>query len=354
MKGITMIKPILSSISLFILFALLSSVNLYAQDVNNQLSAGMVNPGYVEKPAWFKDSFLDIRDDITEATESGKRVLLYFYQDGCPYCERLIKENMSQQDIVEDLKKNFDVIAINMWGDREVVGLDGKETTEKDFAVASKIMFTPTLQFLNEKGAQALRLNGYVPPHKFKVALNFVSQKKEKETSFRDYLAKVSPSVGSGKLHMVTSFLQPPYDLSSRKTGKPLLVLFEQKNCPPCDELHTDVLKQAGSAELLQKFDVVLLDTWSTTALTTPDGKKTTAEDWGRALNLTYVPSMVFFDDKSAEVFRAEGWLRTFHVQSSLEYVASKAYQQEKEFQRFVEARASKLRKQGIDVDLMK
>jgi thioredoxin-related protein len=331
-----------------------SSASLYAQEADNQLSAGMVNPGYVEKPSWFKDSFLDIRDDISEATETGKRVLLYFYQDGCPYCERLVKENMSQKDIVDSLQNKFDVIAINMWGDREVVGLDGKETTEKNFAVANKIMFTPTLQFLDEQGKHVLRLNGYVPPHKFIVALDYVSLKKEKDGSFRDYMAKVNPSAGSGELHTNSSFIQAPYDLSARKFGKPLLVFFEQKNCPPCDELHEDVLKQQGSAELLKKFDVVLLDTWSKTPVITPQGKNTTAENWGKQLNLTYVPSMMFFDENGEEVFRTEGWLRTFHVQSSMEYVSGKAYLQEKEFQRFVEARASRLREQGIEVDLLK
>ncbi len=349
-----MFRQILSISSLFTLFTAGSSFPLYAQGMSNELAEGMVNPGYVEKPAWFKDSFLDIRDDINEATESGRRVLLYFYQDGCPYCERLIKENMVQQKIVESLKKNFDVIAINMWGDREVTGLDGKETTEKKFAVANKIMFTPTLQFLNEQGKQVLRLNGYVPPHKFTVALDFVSQKKELGGSFRDYMAKAGTQAGSGKLYSDASFLQPPYDLSSRQSGKPLLVFFEQKRCPPCDELHNDVLKQAGSAELLNKFDIVLLDMWSKTPLTTPQGNKTTAEDWGQELKLTYVPSMVFFDTKGSEVFRAEGWLRTFHVQSSLEYISSSSYLKEKEFQRYVEARASRLRMKGIEVDLMK
>jgi thioredoxin-related protein len=349
-----MTNRILKIISLLALFVSSSSASLYAQEASDQLAAGMVNPGYVEKPAWFKDSFLDIRDDINEAAESNRRVLLYFYQDGCPYCERLIKENMSQQDIVDSLQNRFDVIAINMWGDREVIGLDGKETTEKAFAVANKIMFTPTLQFLDEQGKHVLRLNGYVPPYKFKVALDYVSLKKEKDGSFRDYMAEVSPAIGSGKLHTDASFIQAPFDLSARKSGKPLLVFFEQKNCPPCDELHDDILKQQGSAELLKKFDVALLDTWSKTPVTTPQGKSTTAENWGRQLNLTYVPSMVFFDEKGAEVFRAEGWLRTFHVQSSMEYVFNKTYLEEKEFQRFVEARAAKLREQGIEVDLLK
>ena len=261
---------------------------------------------------------------------------------------------MSQQNIVDGLRSSFDVIAINMWGDREVIGLDGNETTEKNFAVDNKIMFTPTLQFLDEQGNHVLRLNGYVPPHKFKQALDYVSQKKEKDTSFRDYMAGARVSAGSGQLHADASYLQPPYDLAMRANGKPLLVLFEQKECPPCDELHNDILEKPGSQKLLKEFDVVLLDAWSKTPLTTPRGKRTTAEGWGRDLNLTYIPSMLFFDAEGMEVFRAEGWLRTFHVQSSLEYVANNDYLKEKEFQRFVEARAARLREKGIEVDLMK
>ncbi|MCK5091158.1 MAG: thioredoxin, partial [Gammaproteobacteria bacterium] len=65
------------------------------------LDSGMVNPGYEEKPDWFKLSFLDIREDVEEATAEGKRVLLYFYQDGCPYCAKLIRDNFSQRAISE-------------------------------------------------------------------------------------------------------------------------------------------------------------------------------------------------------------------------------------------------------------
>ena len=78
-----------------------------------------------------------------------------------------------------------------------------------------------------------------------------------------------------------------------------------------------------------------------------------TVEEWGRKLKLTYVPSMVFFNN-SKEVFRTEGWLRTFHVQSAMEYVETGAYLEEKEFQRYVDNRADQMYEQGIKVDLMK
>jgi thioredoxin-related protein len=320
------------------------------------LDQGMVNPGYEEQPAWFKSSFLDLGEDVTEAAEEGRRVLLYFYQDGCPYCAKLLQDNFGQRTISEKTQKHFDVITVNMWGDREVTDLQGQVMTEKSFAVSMKVMFTPTLLFLNEQGEVLLRINGYYAPHKLDLALDYVAGRYEKQGAFRDYLAQNNPAPASGKLHVQPEYLRPPYQLNTIvKLGKkPLMVLFEQKQCVACDELHEDILMRPESRALSDQFQVVLFDTWSETPVITPDGKRETTKAWARRLNIQYTPSMVFFNNQGQEVFRTEGYLKTFHVQSVMEYVLSGAYQTEPEFQRFVEARADALREQGIEVDLMK
>lgn len=320
------------------------------------LAAGMVNPGAEEHPGWFKNSFLDLRDDVTEAAKHNKRVMLFFYQDGCPYCKKLLEDNFGQRQIAEKTRKYFDVIALNMWGDREVIDMQGRVTTEKAFATDLKVMFTPTLLALNEKGESALRINGYYAPHRFSAALDYAGQKKENESSFQDYLATKSPPAASGKLHQEPSYLKPPYLLKEtlKRAGKPLLVLFEQKQCQPCDELHLDIFRRPESRALLARFDVALLDTWSASEVVTPDGLKTTPRAWAKALKVGYVPTMVLFDASGKEVFRAEGYLKAFHVQSVLDYVASDAYIEYPEFQRYVEARADALRAKGVVVDIMK
>ena len=105
-----------------------------------------------DKPAWFKESFLDIREDIDEARQSDKRVVLYFYQDGCPYCAKLLQDNFGNADIATKTRKHFDVIAINMWGDREVVSVDGQPYTEKELAEVLAVQYTPTMVFFDERG----------------------------------------------------------------------------------------------------------------------------------------------------------------------------------------------------------
>ncbi len=333
-----------------LIVALLLSPSLFAAQ-EGSLDPGLVNPGYVEHPGWFKHSFLDIREDIAEASAQGKRVLLYFYQDGCPYCERLIRHNFAQRDIVDKTREHFDVVAINLWGDTEVTDLNGESTTEKAFAKSLRVQFTPTMLFLDEKGDVALRVNGYYAPHKFDAALDYVAQKKEGELRFRDFFAARDARPASGKLHVGRGYL--PSDSLARKPGdKSLLLLLEQKVCAVCDELHGEALRRVDSVRLLRHFDVALVDIESKGAMQTPDGRTVKVSDWIKEMGLQYTPSLIFFDDAGQEVFRTEAYLRPFHVQSAMEYVSSGAYKAQPEFQRFVQDRADHLREQGIEVDI--
>ena len=334
-------------------FAMCCSAAVRAATPPAGLEAGMVNPGYAEKPTWFANSFLDIREDVSEAATAGKRVLLYFYQDGCPYCKKLLDTNFALQDTEAKTRKHYEVVAINMWGDREVTGFDGTLTTEKEFAQSLRVMFTPTLLFLDTRGAVILRINGYYPPHKFNAALDYGVSGSGSNPGFREYLARVDPAPAQGMLHRDPAYLPATAPLNNRSGGRPLLVLFEQKDCAPCDELHVDILNRPESREQLARFDVVLLDIWSSDPVIRPDGKTSSAAQWAQQLGVQYAPSLVFFDAAGAEVFRTEAYLKAFHVQSAMDYVASQAYLEQSSFQRFIGARADVLEAQGIHVDLM-
>jgi thioredoxin-related protein len=307
-----------------------------------------------ELPTWFKASFLDLKDDVTAATGADKRLLVYIGQEGCPYCRELIQNNFSQRAIVDYTRHHFDVVAINMWGDAEVTDMDGRRLSEKEFARQLNVRYTPTLLFFDEQGQVALRVNGYYPPHQFNAALRYVAERREKTQSFRDYYATAAPAAASGALHVESYMLRPPYHLGRNAKGKPLLVLFEQKQCADCDALHRNILSLPDTQALLRPFDVVLLDMWATTPVITPQGTALTAATWARQLGLVYAPSAVFFDNTGQEVMRSEGLLKTFHVQSVLDYVGSGAYRRQPELQRFIEERGAALREKGVDIELWK
>lgn len=315
---------------------------------------GLQNPGFVAQPLWFKSSFLDMREDIAEAADNKKRVIYYFYQDGCPYCKKLLTVNFAQKALMDKTRQNFDIVAVNMWGDRDVVDTQGNELTEKDLAAKLRVMFTPTLLFFDEAGQVALRVNGYFPPEKFNVALDYIIERQENNLRFSDYLKQKSPIASHTELHAQDYFLKPPYDLQKRSRDNGILiVLFEQKQCPACDELHTDILLRDETKKRIREFDVIQLDMWSDESLITPEGDKATALEFAKKLDVKYAPSFVFIDGSGKEIIRMEAYLKAFHIQSVMEYVSSKAYLNEPSFQRYIDVRANKLRDKGITVDLM-
>ena len=305
-----------------------------------------------EKPDWFKHSFLEFEEDVREAAEEGRRVMLYFHQDGCPYCARLVEENFTDPELKSFIIEHFDSISLNMWGDREVVSVGNRHFTEKSFAAALKVQYTPTLVFLNESGKVALRLNGYYPPQDLRAALRYVAQKLETEMSFAEYRLQ-QLATADGEL-IDEDFFAAEWNLESllKNSDRPLAVYFEAANCEQCEIMHNRILTDAPTRKLVNQASNVQLNVGSQQQVTTPDGRQLTANQWAQELGISYTPSVVFFDTDGNEVMRISAFLKTFHFQSVYAYVLDKAYLEEPEFQRYISERADHFIEAGYDTDI--
>jgi thioredoxin-related protein len=298
--------------------------------------AQVTSPHAIDIPDWFSESLLELRDEVKDASAQGKRVMLYFGQDGCPYCTQLMRTNFSQRAIVDKTRKHFVAIALNIWGDREVGWVDGRRYSEKSLGRELRVQFTPTLLFLDEKGAVALRLNGYLPPHRFEAALDYAAGLAGKGMRYDEYARTVSREAASATLHDEDFFAPPPVALRGKK---PVALLFETPYCAGCDELHRDALRRPEIRKQLGRFTVHRL---------------TLDDPRARELRVAYTPSLLFFD-RGKEVLRIDSYVRPFHLASALDYVASGAYRKEPSFQRFLQARGERIReKSGARVDLWK
>ena len=272
-----------------------------------------------EPPEWFVESFLDIREDAAEAAREGKRLMIYFMQEGCPYCKQLVTVNFRDARIVEKMRRHFMSVAINIWGDREVTAADGRRLAEKRFAAALKVQFTPTLMFFDERGALVHRINGYLPPEEFHAALDRA-------------LAPGAPAAAGGKGAAV--------DVRRQKGAKPIALLLSAPRCDACEDLERRLQTPELGAQL-RRFEV--LRAASPASVLTARGSE--------RVDSAYLPAIVFFA-RGTEVFRTEAYLRAFHLSSALDYVASASYEREPSFQRFVQARAESRRSRGERVEL--
>lgn len=104
----------------------------------------------LHKQAWFATTFRDIKEDMATAKAEGKRLALIFEQRGCIYCRQVHEEVLTDPEVRDFIKANYMVVQYNLYGDEEVIDLDGETLTEKTAARKWRVTFTPTIFFMPE------------------------------------------------------------------------------------------------------------------------------------------------------------------------------------------------------------
>ena len=126
-------------------FALLTAVLMAVQ-----VGAVELGDDGLHKAPWMRDTFKDMAEDLAEAQDEGKRLLVMFEQRGCIYCTKMHTETFPDPDITRALEEDYFVVQLNLHGDIEVTDFDGEVLSEKDMARKWGVLFTPTMMFLPE------------------------------------------------------------------------------------------------------------------------------------------------------------------------------------------------------------
>jgi thioredoxin-related protein len=146
----------------------IGSANIYAEIPESiSLPKEEIKPTPFELPTWFKSSFLDLPTEITEAAKINKKVLIFAHQENCPFCAKFVSTTFKDDSIKEFMLKHFEVIELDVNGDRDMTASNHQMLKEKKFAREIKIFATPTLLFLNNEGVITKRYSGYYPPDIF-------------------------------------------------------------------------------------------------------------------------------------------------------------------------------------------
>lgn len=92
----------------------------------------------------------DISEDISDAAAESKRLAIFFEQKGCIYCAKLHENLLSDPEISDYIKANFNIVQMNTFGEEEVIDLDGQVMSEKQALTKWGVMFTPLFLFMSE------------------------------------------------------------------------------------------------------------------------------------------------------------------------------------------------------------
>ena len=157
---------------------------------------------------------------------------------------------------------------------------------------------------------------------------------------------------------MANSFLDLSEDLADAKAaGKRLAILWEQKGCPYCREMHrVNFAIPEIVSYIRDNFVVLQLNLWGDREVTDFDGQalaeKRRSPGSGataRKQRVSFTPTIVFVDDAGGEVFRMPGYFKPFHFRGIFEYVRDEGYDKVP-FQRWLQDKADRMRAEGQDV----
>lgn len=295
-------------------------------------------------PDWFKLSFLDLREDLSEMQAAGKKgLIVYFGQKYCAYCLQFLEKDLAKEDISTYMQEHFDIIGIDIHGHKPVTDFDGNMMEETEFAAREMTNFTPSVVFYDASGEEVLRLRGYYPPYRFRAALEYVADAHFRNETYREYLARADvPLVfESGELIEESFFTPGPYMLDRSRIGgnRPFVVVFEQGNCHACDVLHTGPLQDPEIRKRIEQLEVVQLSYWADTPVVTPSGERTSSRKWAEQLGLFYTPTLIFFDGDGSEIIRVDSVVKFYRLRNVLDYVMEGGYREYATFQQWRESR---------------
>ncbi len=149
---------------------------------------------------WYLESFLDLADDLTATTKSGKRLAIMWGLKGCPACKTMHEVHLADPAITAYIREHFEMLHLNHIGSREVTDFDGKKLREKALGEAYGIRFTPTIQFLpanlelmagkHGQAREVARMPGLLEPKLFLAMFRFVHENGYTTSNFSDWTKK--------------------------------------------------------------------------------------------------------------------------------------------------------------------
>ncbi len=174
---------------------------------------------------------------------------------------------------------------------------------------------------------------------------------------------RVEPKLGDDGLYHQEWFLQSLLDLrddlaEADAAGKRLAIVWEQKGCPYCEDLHAINLADPETADWIkQRFAVLQLNLWGDRIVTDFDGQELPEKELARKYRVTFTPTIQFFPKDldamagrkgmEAEVARMPGYFRPFHFISMFEYVWDERYAKDQDFQRYILEKAQRSASEG-------
>lgn len=145
---------------------------------------------------FFQPKLGDLHGDLATAREEGKLgVLLMFEMDDCPFCQRMRATVLNRAEVQDYFRRHFLIYSIDVKGDVPITDFQGRDTTEKAFALAQRARATPVFVFYDLEGQPITRFTGATQTvEEFMLLGRYVVEGAYKSMPFNVYKRQVGKS----------------------------------------------------------------------------------------------------------------------------------------------------------------
>ena len=246
---------------------------------------------------FFAQSFGDLPEELAEAREAGKLgLLLFFEQEGCPYCERMLKTILNQPSVQEWYRERFVSISVDINGDVELRDVDGITLPSKVFAQHRRVKTTPTISFIDLSGAEVYRRVTMVSgPGEFMMMGQYIAEGRYTDTAWKDYAAEHPDVVNSATVQQVVDFREEA--AAAAEMGVVLLLAVTREGCSYCAQLRRDFLApMIRSGEYMDKVRIREMLMEPETAVRDFDGGLTTTAEIAARHGVSITPTVLLLE----------------------------------------------------------
>ena len=205
------------------------------------LQAGAEADSRDPRAFFFTQSFGDLPEELEEARQVGKiGLMLFFEQDGCPYCDRMMKTILNRPKVQDWYRERFVIIAVDINGDVELRDVDGVTLPSKAFAAHRRVKTTPTISFIDLNGAEVYRRVKMVGSiDEFMLMGRYVAEGHYTDTRWQDF---ATAGAGDPQPPRTVPHVLDFREAGAEADGRTLLLAVTREGCPYCAQLRREVL----------------------------------------------------------------------------------------------------------------
>lgn len=248
---------------------------------------------------FFAQTFGDLPEELAEARQGGKQgLLLFFEQEGCPYCERMMKNVLNRPEVQDWYGEHFTSIAVDINGSVELRDVDGVTLPSKAFAEHRRIRTTPVMSFIALDGTEVFRRSTAVNSvEEFLQMGRYVADGRYTDTAWRDYREEQGGASHRGGLIPIVSDFAAE---AQRLAGEDPVVLLAvtREGCPYCARLRAEVLApMLRSGEHDRRLLIREMMMEPDTPATDFSGQATSTARLAEALGVSIAPTVLLLDE---------------------------------------------------------